>query len=218
MDLYITQNSFYFVHRHFLKFFLKRRSEVIYVREKKRGLIKKYFEIINNLGFFNTIYCCLCEIFFFLLLYKDHSKLTFQTVNDIDLNSILEEKISSGNIKRVFSIGCPCKINSDFQNQFKLNIYNLHGGIIPFQKGRFSPIKGLKLGHKYLGASLYLISDTFDEGSLVSQNYFKVISKNILVNYNMVLKTSYDLLENFFDGNTKKLPEVIFDSLNSIDQ
>ena len=217
MDLYITQNSFYFVHRHFIKFFLNKKSEIIYVSEKKRGLVKKYFEIIYNIGFFNTIYCCFCEIYDFLLLYKSHTKIKFQKVNDIDLNAILEKKISSGNIKRIFSIGCPCKINANLQDQFKLNIYNLHGGIIPFQKGRFSPIKGLKLGHKYLGASLYLISDSFDEGSLVSQDYFKVINNNILINYNKVLKISSDLLESFFDGNSKKLPEVIFNRLNNTD-
>jgi len=217
MDLYITQNSFYFVHRHFIKFFLNKKSEIIYVSEKKRGLVKKYVEIIYNIGFFNTIYCSLCEVYYFLLLYKSHTKIKFQKVNDVDLNTVLEKKISSGNIKRIFSIGCPCKINSNLQDQFKLNIYNLHGGIIPFQKGRFSPIKGLKLGHKYLGASLYLISDSFDEGSLVSQDYFKVINNSILVNYNKVLKISSDLLESFFDGNSKKLPEVIFNSLNNTD-
>lgn len=215
MDLYITQNSFYFVHRHFIKFFLNNKSEIIYVSEKKRGLIKKYFEIINNIGFFNTIFCCLCEIYYFVLFYNKYLKLKSQRVDDIDLNTILEKKIKSGNIKRIFSIGCPCKINPDLQGRFKLNIYNLHGGIIPFQKGRFSPIKGLNLRHRYLGASLYLISDTFDEGSLVSQDYFEVISKNILFNYNKVLIISSKLLESFFDGNTKKLPDVIVDSLKN---
>lgn len=214
MDLYITQNSFYFVHRHFIKFFLNKKSEIIYVKEKKRGLIKKYFEIIKNIGFFNTIYCCFCEVYFFVLLYDKYSKLKFQKINDGDLNTVLEEKIRSENIKRIFSIGCPCKINSDLQDQFKINIYNLHGGIIPFQKGRFSPIKGLKVKHKYLGASLYLISDTFDEGSLISQDYFKVVGKNVLVNYNKVLEISSELLDNFLNGNTKKLPKFIFDSLN----
>jgi len=101
------------------------------------------------------------------------------------------------------------------QELFKINIYNLHGGIIPFQKGRFSPIKSLKSKHKYLGASLYLISDIFDEGRLISQDYFKVSTKNFLVNYNNVLKISSNLLGSFLNGHTKILPKAVFSSLDN---
>ena len=215
MDLFITQNSYYFVHRHFIKFFLNENTEIIYVSERKRGLIRKYNEIILNIGFFNTIYCTACEVFYFLLLFNNQSRLKSQKVNDSDLNRILEKKISSGKFKRIFSIGCPCKINSDLQQLYKIDIYNLHGGIIPFQKGRFSPIKGLKSKHKYLGASLYLISETFDEGSIISQDYFKVVNKKILINYNEVLRTSSNLLDSFLDGKTKILPKTVFNSLEN---
>ena len=217
MDLFITQNSYYFVHRHFIKFFLDNQSEIIFVSERKRGLIRKYFEITINLGFFNTLYCFVCEIYYFLLLFRKKFKLKSQKANDSNLNKVLEEKIRSGKYNRVISIGCPCKINSNLQELYKIKIYNLHGGIVPFQKGRFSPIKSLKNKHKYLGASLYLISDIFDDGTIISQDYFKVSSKNILVNYNNVLKISSNLLGSFFDGNKKILPQIISNSLAKTD-
>ena len=105
-------------------------------------------------------------------------------------------------------------INSDLQKQFGISIYNLHGGIVPFQKGRFSPVKSLKNGHKYLGASLYLISNIFDDGRLISQDYFQVHKKSIIGNYNDVLKISSNLLESFFKGESKKLPQAIYESLS----
>ena len=217
MDLYITQNSYYFVHRYFIKFFLRENTHIIYVRESKRGLFKKYYEIILNFGFFNTIYCSFFELFYFLVFFKDQSKLSSKVVDDSNLNDILEKRIGTGNYSRVFSIGCPSMINADLQKQFSINIYNLHGGIVPFQKGRFSPIKSLKNGHEYLGASLYLISDTFDDGHVISQNYFKVYNKNIISNYNNVLSISAHLLESFFNGDNKKIPVNVFKSLGKAD-
>ena len=165
----------------------------------------------------NTFYCSFLEFFYFLLFFKDQLKLSSETVNDFDLNRLLESKISTGDYSRVFSIGCPCMINSDLQNQFKINIYNLHGGIVPFQKGRFSPIKSLKSKHKYLGASLYLISEIFDDGHVISQDYFKVYNKNIISNYNNVLSISANLLESFFNGDNKKIPISVFESLGKTD-
>tara|TARA_B100000787_G_scaffold64481_1_gene47349 strand:+ start:996 stop:1652 length:657 start_codon:yes stop_codon:yes gene_type:complete len=215
MDLYITQNSYYFVHRHFIKFFLNDNSHIIYVRERNRGLFKKYYEIAINLGILNTIYCSFCEFFYFIILYKKQLGLNAEFVNDINLNGLLEEKAQTGKYKRVFSIGCPCMIDSSLQEKYGINIYNLHGGIVPFQKGRFSPVKSLHKGHKYLGASLYLISNIFDEGSTISQDYFKVHKKYIIVNYNKVLVLSSDLLSSFFEGDLKKLPTKVFKNLNS---
>ena len=55
MNLYITQNSYYFVHRHFINLFGKEKSKIIYVKESGRGITKKYIEIIQNFGLLNTL-------------------------------------------------------------------------------------------------------------------------------------------------------------------
>lgn len=218
MDLFITQNSNYFVYRHFKCFFETSGSHIIYVRESGRGLFKKYSEIIRYLGFINTIYCGLLEYFYFLRFVKQKQYTSINTVEDYKLNIFLEEKLKTRAFKRVISIGCPCKINPDLLNKYCINIYNLHGGIIPFQKGRFSPIKSLNKGHQYLGASLYLISDNFDEGSLISQDYFVTKNSNVIENYNKVLKLSANLLASFLSNELKSVPSAILEELRQCSQ
>ena len=99
------------------------------------------------------------------------------------------------------------------QEKFNIKILNLHGGIIPFQKGRFSPLKSLSKGHKYLGASLYSISDLFDDGEVLSQDAFEISDSRVLKNYNQVLRISASLLESFFQGDLLTIPEEIQKSL-----
>ena len=213
MDIFITQNSYYFVHRHFINIFLKNSSHIIYVREIKKGIFRKYYDFLFNFGLFNTSFSCIMECIYFVLLSRKESSLNVSIIDDGNLNSFLEDQLKTGNYNRVFSIGCPCNINADFQKKYRINIYNLHGGIIPFQKGRFSPIKSLRKGHSYLGASLHIISGTFDEGSIVSQDYFRTNNKYIISNYNKVLKTSANLLNSFFTGTIKKIPLEVSEDL-----
>jgi len=213
MDLYITQNSYYFVHRHFLKFYEKDNSEVIYVSEKNRGLVEKYYEILVNLGIFNSFISAFCEFFFFLKLYKRQSNLRKTKVTDLKLNELLEQRIKTGVYLRIISIGCPTKIDASLQEKFNVKILNLHGGIVPFQKGRFSPVKSLMKGHKYLGASLYFISDLFDDGEVLSQDAFEINNSRILENYNKVLIVSASLLDSFFKGNLLTISGEILNSL-----
>ena len=93
MDLFITQNSNYFVHRHFKCFFETSGSHIIYVRESGRGLFKKYFEIIRYLGFINTIYCGLLEYFYFFKFVKQKQHTSIETVEDYKLNAFLETRV-----------------------------------------------------------------------------------------------------------------------------
>ena len=213
MILYITQNSFYFVHRYFLTFFLNKKCEVIYVYEKKRGLTRKYREIAFFLGLMNFIKSIFLEFVYFLKLYRRTRFIKSCSISDKDLNNILEFKLKKGIYKEVISIGCPCIINTNLQKKFKVRFLNLHGGIIPFQKGRFSPIKSLNKGHKYLGATLHVISTKFDNGEIISQDFFKIRSRNILNNYKKVLCISSQLLEDFFNGRTKFISKDILKTL-----
>ena len=209
MDLYITQNSYYFVYRHFKHVFENNESHIIYVRESGRGLFRKYYEIVSNLGIINSILSSLLECIYFLFFLKKPPCFTMKQVEDIKLNELLERELKTGKYNRVFSIGCPCKINPNLQSEYNIKIYNLHGGIIPFQKGRFSPITSIKKGHQYLGVSLYLISDVFDEGLLVSQDYFGLENYSVLGNYNRVLKLSSNLLDSFLSHELKTIPSGI---------
>ena len=214
MNLYITQNSYYFVHRHFINLFGKEKSKIIYVKESGRGITKKYIEIIQNFGLLNTLICSFLEILYFTLLIKRVLKLETSNINDINLNAYLDDEIKSKKYKNVISIGCPCMIDSDLQQKYQISIINLHGGIIPYQKGRFSPLKSIKNGHKYLGASLYYISNSFDEGSLISQDYFLIKNTRIISNYNKVLNLSANLLEKFFQNKIKTIPTNVLESFH----
>lgn len=217
MNLFITQNSYYFVHRHFIQLFDKEKSKVVYVNERGRGVAKKYIEIIENFGFINTLMFTFLEVLYFFQLFKRQSKLDSLVIDDINLNLFLEGEIETGKYNQIISIGCPCMINSSFQDKFNIRIINLHGGVIPYQKGRFSPIKSINKGHEFLGASLYLISDSFDEGAILSQDYFKLTNTNIVSNYNKVLKLSANLLDLFFQNKIKTIPREVLINLNKGD-
>ena len=208
-DLFITQNSYSFAHRYFIHLFEIEGNEVIYVSERKDKLAKKYYEIINYFGFYNFLKLVLFEIFFMCKLYRRSKKIKSHNIKKDKLNSFLEKKISAKKYKRIFSVGCPCFINPDLNKLNNIVIYNLHGGIIPFQKGKYSPLKSIKKKHKYLGATLHLINDKFDDGRIISQYYFKISSWNKLQNYNKVLKLSSKLLDKFMQGKKLSLPKEI---------
>ena len=213
MILYITQNSFYFVHKYFLTFFEKENCEVIYVIEKKRGIIKKYKEIFYYFGFWNTFISFLYEIICLIKFFKRERKVISSKSSDKYLNIDLEQKLKSHKFKKIISIGCPCKIDAKLQDKYNIEILNLHGGIIPFQNGRFSPIKSLKKKHKYLGATLHIISDNFDSGEILSQNFFEIKNNNILKNYSKVLFTASKLLEAYLNGKKKIISSSIINDL-----
>lgn len=205
--LFLTQNSYYFVHRYFIDIFEWQNSDIALVSENKRGIKTKYIEIINYFGLFNFIKCIFYEIFFIFILHDRMKKLKLFNVKDNHLNKFLEEKVNSKDYEMIISIGCPCLINPKLQSF--VPIYNLHGGLIPFQRGRYSPLKSMIKGHKYLGASLHLIDDNYDLGVIISQDYFDVVFKNKLFNYNQVLKLSSQLLIMFFNNKFIKLPNEI---------
>ena len=95
MDLFITQNSNYFVYRHFKCIFEKNDTHIIYVRERGRGLFGKYVEILRNLGLLNTIYSGLLECAYFILFMKKKKYLTSHLIDDDNLNLFLEEKLKN---------------------------------------------------------------------------------------------------------------------------
>ena len=80
MNLYITQNSYYFVHRHFIKYFLKQDSEIIFVTEKERGILKKYIEIIFNFGILETIRSSFLEVLYLVIMYGKVSKIKISQI------------------------------------------------------------------------------------------------------------------------------------------
>ena len=89
MNLYITQNSYYFVHRHFIKYFLKEDAEIILVSEKERGILKKYIEIVFNFGVLETIKCSFLELIYLVIMYRKVSKTNMSKIPDKSLNMLL---------------------------------------------------------------------------------------------------------------------------------
>lgn len=213
--LFITQNSSYFVHKNFLNTFEKNKGELIFVSEKKRGIHKKYIEIIKYFGLFNLGKIIFLEIFYKFLLYERINSQKITNVDDENLNTLIENKLNNKKFDSVISIGCPCSINIDIAQKYNLKILNLHGGIIPFQKGRYSPLKSIKKGHKYLGCTLHIINQEFDSGEILSQDFLILESNNILFNYNAVLNLSAHLLNSFLIGEYKKLPTEVLKSFEN---
>tara|TARA_B100000242_G_C42625360_1_gene294592 strand:+ start:26 stop:460 length:435 start_codon:yes stop_codon:yes gene_type:complete len=141
-------------------------------------------------------------------------KLKLFNIKDNHLNKFLEEKAKSKDYEIIISIGCPCLINPKLQSF--IPVYNLHGGLIPFQRGRYSPLKSMIKGHKYLGATLHLIDDKYDLGEIISQDYFDVEFNDKLLNYNQVLNLSSQLLMSFFNNEFSKLPNEIRDYFENL--
>ena len=149
------------------------------------------------------------ELFWKIRLFYRVSKLNFSTINDEELNNILNYKFNSGKYNRLISIGCPVKINIDKVKNNKVTLINLHGGITPFQVGKFSPLKAIKKNHKYLGSTIHHLSKFFDKGEIISQDYFIKNDDKKLKNYNKVLCLSSDILEDYFKNNLRVIPHNI---------
>ena len=197
-NIFITQNSFYFVYKNFIDIFNSGSNTVIFVKETRRGIIKKYIEIYKYFKLSNLIKLIIKEFYYRLFfLFK---KVTFKKVfiNDYNLNNTIKKILDQNNYDLIVSVGCPCKIDSNFIHKYKIRILNLHGGILPFQRGRFSPMKALSLDHQFLGATLHTISYEYDKGNIISQKVFRVRNKNILTNYDRVIRISSVILKFFF--------------------
>ena len=217
MNIFITQDSYYFVHKYFINIFEANNVELIFVRENKRGILKKYKELISEFGFLNFVKVCVLELKYFLKLCIRKNKLNFQYVSDSKLNKVLESKLMSNKFSGVISIGCPCKIDTLIQKKFNVDIFNVHGGIIPFQKGRFSPIKAYKKKHKYIGATIHKITDSFDKGQIISQDFIKVLSDDKIIDYySKVLNLSSLLVKEFLIGNRKKINYFVENYFNEL--
>tara|TARA_Y100000739_G_C20556944_1_gene441041 strand:+ start:393 stop:1040 length:648 start_codon:yes stop_codon:yes gene_type:complete len=212
MILFITQKSYFFTIKHFLNSF-KNNSEIIYIEEEKRGFIKKYQEIFFYFGPIDFFKLCLLELFCIILYHRNEQKLKTFSIKDCEVNKFINEKLIEKNYSKIISVGCPCKLEAELSEKYSIDIYNLHGGILPYQKGRFSPIKSLKNNHKYIGATLHKISNEIDCGEIVSQDF--VLNKNYspLLAYKEVLKISSNLLSLFLQGKTKFIPNNVHKSL-----
>lgn len=211
-NIIITQNSYLFIHKYFTKIFNKNNNKIIFVKEKERGLSKKYFEILNYFGIINFIKLILMEFINKIFFVFSERNYEYTYINDKKLNQYLEKLLRNNQIDKIISIGCPCKINTHFQEKYNIKILNVHGGILPYQRGRFSPLKSINSGHKYLGATIHIISEKFDSGKILSQSYFKLINKNKLNNYLKVVKLSAQLVESFLKGKKLKIRSDILNS------
>ena len=213
-NLILTQNSYLFIHKYFSKIFNQNHTKVLFIRERGRGFSKKYSEILFYFGFFNFINLIIIEFINRLYFIFSKRKYEYIYINDINLNDYLEKLLRDNLFDNILSIGCPCKINTNLQEKFNIKILNVHGGILPYQKGRFSPLKSINSGTKYLGATIHIISDEFDSGLIISQDYFELRNKNRLENYLKVVRLSAQLVDSFFQGDTFKIKKNILNNIN----
>jgi hypothetical protein len=210
MKIYISQNSAFFVLRYFLKFFEQKNSMTIFVIESKRGRIKKIFEIAKNFGILNFAFASACELIYRPFFINRLKSIKYINISDNELNQFLQTSlVSEKGLVEIYSIGCPCKIDFTALSQSNITALNLHGGILPHQIGRFSPIRSLATGHQVLGCSIHKISSDFDKGEIFSQSAFIVKEKNVLLNYLKVLKLSKKLLQQYQHGYSCDLPDNI---------
>ncbi len=200
MKLFITQKSYFFMHKFFLDIYENETCTILYVSEKKRGFYRKIKEILNEFGYLNFFAIIVYEIIHLFLLFRRVRFLKSEKVHDYQLNEKIKTMLSENNFDSVYSVGCPTKIDSSLQKSFGIIFYNLHGGILPQQTGRFSPLKALRNKEQQLGATLHKISDNFDAGEIIEQDSFEPIIASKLYNYLRVLKLSAKILKNHLEG------------------
>ena len=215
MIIFLTQNSHYFVHRYFSKLFKKHDSIVVFVNEQKRGKKRKYREILNQFGLHNIAYIVFMEAILFLFFRSRSNYKRSFNINDGDLVDFLKLATITNETKYIFSIGCPCFIPPTLGDENKkIKLINLHGGIIPYQRGRFSPLKSLSRGDKYIGCSIHEISNEIDSGPVLSQAFVEVKNNSKLDIYNKVLSLSRNLAEDFLEGKLQELPDRILNEIS----
>ena len=188
------------MHKFFLDIYENETCKILYVSEKKRGFYRKIKEILNEFGYLNFFAIIVYEIVHFFLLFRRVRFLKSEKVHDYQLNEKIKTMLSENNFDSVYSVGCPTKIDSSLQKSFGIIFYNLHGGILPQQTGRFSPLKALRNKEQQLGATLHKISDNFDAGEIIEQDSFEPIIASKLYNYLRVLKLSAKILKNHLEG------------------
>ena len=88
MKLFLTQKSYYFVLRKFISFF-ENGSEVIYIKETKKGMLYKYFEIAKFFGIINFIKLVFYEVYWKIRLIKRERNLISYEICDFELNDFL---------------------------------------------------------------------------------------------------------------------------------
>ena len=124
------------------------------------SVAKKYFK--NIIGYEH------CPI-----LYKYVSNLGYKVFN----NNFKANHLNSLDIKKNENI--LITLNHVLEhNENSIEMINLHGGITPYQVGKFSPIKSIKKGHSIIGATIHELSEEFDSGKIITQSYFKVEKKD----------------------------------------
>ena len=69
MKLFITQKSYFFMHK-FLEIYENETCKVLYVSEKKRGFLRKIKEIFREFGYLNFYAIIVYEIIHFFLLFR----------------------------------------------------------------------------------------------------------------------------------------------------
>lgn len=120
------------------------------------------------------------------------------------------QNILSNRDINVISIGCPCKII--FKKEYN-TIINLHGGLTPWQKGKFSPIKSMAKENSYLGATLHEIEEEFDSGKVLSQKHIKNTFTNEVEAYIAILNIASRLLDQYFEGKVYILPKHVINKM-----
>tara|TARA_Y100001968_G_scaffold117996_1_gene107452 strand:+ start:3650 stop:4297 length:648 start_codon:yes stop_codon:yes gene_type:complete len=212
MFLYITQNSYYFLHKNFHKF-LDNGGAIIYVRRKRYSFLKSHLEMMKNFGLKNFLILILYEIIYRIRFFRKYNNVDKIWISEDKLNRKLDNMLNSKKFSKVISIGCPCKIDVLLAIKHNIQILNLHGGIIPYQRGKFSPIKAILNDDLYLGATLHEISDSFDSGRIISQSYYIRTNNDYIENYNKVLKLASKILYGYLNGLIYSVPDNICQSL-----
>ena len=129
----------------------------------KKDSIDKKFTIISIISN-NTISS---EIKNFLIknnihprIYENKSKLETYFFNDANL---------------IFSVGYMKNIPSNIISKFK--IINLHPSFLPFYKGLMTHKRALINKEKFGGFSIHLVTKFLDEGKILTQTKYKILTK-----------------------------------------
>lgn len=203
-DYYIiTQPSGFFFWKFFRRVALDEKCKKIYFvnTNNKINLLKNIIYIFR-LELFTKI---LPQELMWLLIMK--FELFFYNKKIEYINKV--ESINLADIKMLISIGSPLIFGNYFikKNVDKL-LLNLHGGILPYQRGLFSPYWAIKNNDKYIGATLHVIDDKIDNGEILSNDFILRTSCSSYLAYKIVLESAFKILDNYTNFNIKKIKEI----------
>ena len=186
----VTQFSGYFVYKYFGKIlFSKNIAKIYFVKNKRKNLIR---ELLCVFGLKEFLFLVFFEFFYLIIFFL---KIIFLKVK-VEFISY-ESQISKIKDTKLISIGSPIIFTKKFLNDESVEYLNLHGGILPYQRGLYSPYWASFYKDLFCGATLHRMRPEIDSGASISMLAKKRRGDSVLLSYKLTLTIASKILNDY---------------------